>query len=323
MRYLITGGAGFIGSHLVEALLRGGDEVTVLDNLSTGSDSNLARVGKRVEFVRGSILDPLLVDDIVARVDTVVHLAAAVGVQLIMERPLQSFITNIRGTENILEAAHRYRCKVLVASSSEIYGKSNDAPFREDGIRILGSPQAIRWAYSTSKAVDEILAFEYYRERGLRAVTVRLFNTVGPRQTGAYGMVVPRLVEQALQNRPLTVYGDGRQSRCFCHVADVVDAVIGLLDEPRAEGDVFNVGSTEEITILELAHRIIAATKSSSEIEFLDYRDVFDPGFEDMRRRVPDISKISNLIGWKPTRSLDQIVAEVAAEKKEPLGTTV
>src|SRR5918999_2361577 len=228
-----------------------------------------------------------------------------------MERPLHSFITNIRGTENILEAAHRYRCKVLVASSSEIYGKSNDAPFREDGIRILGSPQAIRWAYSTSKAVDEILAFEYYRERGLRAVTVRLFNTVGPRQTGAYGMVVPRLVEQALQNRPLTVYGDGRQSRCFCHVADVVDAVIGLLDEPRAEGDVFNVGSTEEITILELAHRIIAATKSSSEIEFLDYRDVFDPGFEDMRRRVPDISKISNLIGWKPTRSLDQIVAEV------------
>jgi nucleoside-diphosphate-sugar epimerase len=315
MRFLVTGGAGFIGSHLVEELVARGGEVTVLDNLSTGSLENVSRVRGDIRFVHGSILDPLLVDELVAESETIVHLGAAVGVQLIMERPLQSFITNIRGTENVLEAAHRSRRKVLVASTSEIYGKSNDAPFREDGVRILGSPQVTRWAYSTAKAVDEILAFEYYRERGLPTIVVRLFNTVGPRQTGAYGMVIPRLVEQALAGEALTVHGDGRQSRCFCHVADVVSALVELLDEPAAVGEVFNVGSTEEISIFDLARRIVGATRSSASIKLVPYQQVFEPGFEDMRRRVPDITRIGNLIGWRPSRTLDQVIEEVVAEK--------
>ena len=261
-RYLVTGGAGFIGSHLVEGLLARGDEVSVLDSLSTGRLSNLvtARDDPSFSFVQGSVLDELAVDEAVRNCDVVVHLAAAVGVKLIVEQPLYSLTTNIKGAISVLEAAHRYRRKVMVASSSEIYGKNNANTLNERADRVLGSPAVARWAYSTSKAVDEMFAYAYNRERDLPSVVVRLFNTVGPRQSPAYGMVIPRLVRQALAGEPLTVFGDGTQTRCFCHVSDVVGALVGLLDEPLAVGDVFNVGSSEEISIEELAHLIIART---------------------------------------------------------------
>lgn len=320
MRYLITGGAGFIGSHLCEALLARGDEVSVLDDLSTGDLSNLGPVREQIEIVHGSVMDPLLVDEMVEKTDVVVHLAAAVGVRLIVEKPLRSFLTNIKGSENVLEAAHRWRRKVLIASTSEIYGKSTQPAFKEDDDRILGSNKISRWGYSTSKAVDEILAFAYHRERGLPVVVVRLFNTVGPRQTGAYGMVIPRLVAQALKGEPLTVHGDGQQSRCFAHVEDVTRALLGLLEEPRAEGDVFNIGASEEVTIVELAERIIEITGSSSRIDKIPYEEAWDEGFEDMRRRVPDTTKIRDLIGWMPTVSLDQIIRDVVAEMSESSG---
>lgn len=313
MRYLVTGGAGFIGSYLVEALVRDGHEVAVLDNYATGDRSNLSQVSDQITMVQGSVLDTLLVDELVEQVDAVFHLAAAVGVRLIVEHPLRSFLTNIKGSENVLEAAHRWRRKVLLASTSEIYGKYSDGPFKEDDDRVLGSTQVSRWGYSTSKAVDEILGFAYSRERGLPVVLVRLFNTVGPRQSSAYGMVLPRLVEQALAGEPLTVHGDGQQTRCFCHVSDVVRALVGVMDDPRAEGDVFNIGSSEEVTIVELAERIIARTGSSSKIDKIPYEEAYEGGFEDMRRRVPDTTKIRNLIGWEPTKNLDTIIDEVGA----------
>ena len=315
MRHLITGGAGFIGSHLAEALVARGDHVIILDNLSTGRSENLAEIAGDVELIHGSVLDALLVDEFVPRSDVVIHLAAAVGVRLIVEQPLRSLITNIRGSENLLEAAHRYRRKILIASTSEIYGKNQRASFREIDDQVLGSPSVSRWSYSTSKAVDEILAFAYHRERQLPTVIVRLFNTVGPRQTGAYGMVLPRLVEQALRDNALTVHGDGRQTRCFCHVSDVVAAMLLLLDEPKAEGDVFNIGSSEEVSILELAKRVIGATGSRSEISLVPYDEAFGEGFEDMRRRVPDTSKLRSLTGWKPSHSLDGIIAEVVSDQ--------
>lgn len=311
MRYLITGGAGFIGSHLAEALLRRGDEVAILDNLSTGAADNLVDIRPKVRFIQGSVLDPLLVDEQVEAADCVVHLAAAVGVRLIVEKPLRSFITNIKGTENVLEAAHRYRAKVLIASTSEVYGKSLGDPFREDDDRLIGSNKISRWGYSTSKSVDEVLAFAYHRERGLPIVIARFFNTVGPRQTGAYGMVLPTFVNQAIAGKPLTVYGDGKQSRCFCHVQDVVRALLGLLDERAAEGDVFNVGSTEEVTMRQLAQRVIDMAGSSSSVELVPYDQAYEAGFEDMRRRVPDISKIKATIGWSPERNLDDIIKEL------------
>lgn len=311
MRYLITGGAGFIGSHLVEALLALNHEVSVLDNLSTGDVSNLAEIKDRIHLKQGSVLDPLLVDEMTEACDVVIHLAAAVGVRLIVEKPLRSFITNIKGTENVLEAVHRYRRKVIIASTSEVYGKSMGDPFKEDDDRLLGSNDISRWGYSTSKSVDEVLAFAYHRERDLPVVIVRLFNTVGPRQTGVYGMVLPNFVRQALDGAALTVHGDGLQSRCFCHVDDVVEAVLGLLDHPSAEGDVFNIGSTEEISILDLAQKVIDAAGSSSTIQLMPYDKAFDEGFEDMRRRVPDISKIKNTIGWEPRRNLDHIIKEL------------
>jgi UDP-glucose 4-epimerase len=319
MRYLVTGGAGFIGSHLVEALVARGDQVTVLDNLSTGDASNLAAVEGRYRMVHGSVLDALLVDDLVAEADVVIHLAAAVGVRLIVEKPLHSLITNIRGSETVMEAAHRYRRKVMIASTSEIYGKNENAPFKEDDDRVLGSTKVNRWGYSTSKAVDEILAFAYYRERNLPTIVVRLFNTVGPRQSPAYGMVIPRFVDQALKGEPLTVYGDGGQSRCFCHVSDVVRALSSLLDDPRAIGDVFNVGSTEEVTIAELARRVIEVTGSSSDVRFIPYDEAWEEGFEDMRRRVPDIGKVNELLGWTPRLTLDQIIESVASTVREGL----
>lgn len=319
--FLITGGAGFIGSHLTEALLARGDSVVALDNLSTGRLANLDPVASHphFRFVHASVLDELAVDEAVHGVDVVVHLAAAVGVKLIVEHPLRSLTTNIRGSEIVLEAAHRYRRKILLASTSEIYGKAG-GPLHETTDRVIGPPSVARWAYSTAKAVDEILAFAYHKERGLPTVVVRLFNTVGPRQSPAYGMVVPRLVRQAIAGEPLTVFGDGTQTRCFCHVRDVVRALIALLDDERAEGDVFNVGSTEEISIHQLAMRIIERSRSGSPIEFVPYERAYESGFEDMARRVPDIRKVQALTGWQPSHTLDEILDETIVEARAERG---
>jgi UDP-glucose 4-epimerase len=314
--YLVTGGAGFIGSHLVEALLARGERVTVLDNLATGRLRNLDAVGRHpgLRFVQGSVLDELMVDELVHECDVVVHLAAAVGVRLVVEQPLRSFTTNIRGSEIVIESAHRYRRRILLASTSEVYGKNATMPLVESADRVLGSTTVVRWAYSTAKAVDEILANLYHHQRGLETTVVRLFNTVGPRQSPAYGMVIPRLVRQALAGQPLTVFGDGRQTRCFCHVTDVVDAILRLLDHPGAIGEIFNVGSQEEISILDLAQRVIDQTSSPSAIELVPYTEAYASGFEDMLRRVPDTTKVHRLTGWRPTRSLEQILAETISE---------
>ncbi len=313
MKVLVTGGAGFIGSHLAEALLQRGDEVTILDNLSTGRYENVAHLDGHAGFhvVIGTILNEALVDKLVERCDVVFHLAAAVGVELIIKKPLESLMTNIRGSEIIFEMAHRYRKKVLIASTSEIYGKNTNGPLREDTDRVLGSPLKSRWSYSTSKAVDEIFAHVYWKEKGVPTVIVRLFNTVGPRQSGAYGMVIPRFIGQALAGKPLLVHGTGRQSRCFLHVRDVVGAMQKLMDHSAAVGEGFNLGSQEEVTIEELARRVIRLTKSSSRIEFLPYEQAYEEGFEDMMRRVPDISKVQQLIRFRPTMSLDEIITSV------------
>lgn len=313
MHFLITGGAGFIGSHLAESLLADGHQVTVLDNLSTGSLANLDHVMTQPGFlfVQGSVVDPYLVDDVVERCDVVVHLAAAVGVELIMQQPLRAFTTNVRGGEVVLEAAHRYGKKTFMASTSEIYGKNGGEPMVESADRILGPTDVVRWSYSTSKAVDEILTTLYHRERGLPTVIARFFNTVGPRQTPAYGMVVPRLMRQALLGEDLTVYGDGLQTRCFVHVTDAVGAIRRLLDCDAAVGTTVNVGSTEEVTILELAHRVIEIADSPSQVRLVSYERAFGAGFEDMRRRVPDISAVRDLVGWQPTADLDTILADI------------
>ncbi|HEX3426031.1 MAG TPA: NAD-dependent epimerase/dehydratase family protein [Acidimicrobiales bacterium] len=322
--YLVTGGAGFIGSHTVEALLARGDSVIAVDNLSTGSRVNLAAVEHhpRLRFVAGSVLDEPLVDELVNQSDVVIHLAASVGVKLIIEQPLRSFLNNVRGSEVVIGAAHRYRRTILVASTSEVYGKNGSRPLREDDDRLLGATSVSRWAYSTAKSVDEIMAFSYHRERGLPAIVTRLFNTVGPRQSPAYGMVIPRLVRQAVAGEPLTVYGDGLQTRCFCHVSDVVTALLLLLEEPLAVGEAFNVGAPEEVSILDLAQRIRAATGNRSPVVLVPYDEAYDPGFEDMRRRVPDISKLRGLTGWSPTRPLSAILDEVIAEAQgEPMAS--
>jgi len=315
---LITGGAGFIGSHLAEALLARDDHVVVLDNLSTGRFVNLDAVGAHphFRFVQGSILDELVVDEAVHECDAVIHLAAAVGVKLIIEQALRSFTTNIRGSEVVLGAAHRYRRPVLVASTSEVYGKNNAGPLSETMDRVLGPTTTERWSYSTAKAVDEILAFLYHRERGLPAVVARFFNTVGPRQSPAYGMVIPRLVRQALAGEPLTVHGDGQQSRTFCHVGDTVEAILRLLDEPAAVGEPFNIGGTREISVMELAELIRERTGSASRIELIPYEQAYARGFEDMRRRVPDTTKLRELTGWEPSRSLEEILDDVIAESR-------
>ncbi len=316
--YLVTGGGGFIGSHLVEALLARGNDVVVLDSLSTGQLPNLevARTHPNFRFVQGSVFDELLVDELVHECDAIVHLAAAVGVRLIMEEPLRSLNTNIRGAEIVIEAALHYRRKILVASTSEIYGKNSAVPLQETSDCILGSPTVPRWAYSTAKAVDEILAFAYHQERNLPAVVVRFFNTVGPRQSPAYGMVIPRLVEQALAGQPLTIYGDGSQTRCFCHVSDVISAVLAVLEHPDAVGEIFNIGSDEEVTILELSQRILEHTASSSEIQLIPFDKAFQSAFEDIPRRVPDTSKVRALTGWHPTLTLDDILQETIAQTR-------
>jgi UDP-glucose 4-epimerase len=314
MRFLVTGGAGFIGSHLCDHLLEAGNEVDVLDDLSTGSVENLAHleIHDGFHYTVGSVADGDVLDALVAQSDVVVHLAAAVGVRLVVESPVRAIETNVHCTEVVLAHAERHGKPVLVASTSEVYGKSSALPFREDGDLQMGSTDKSRWAYACSKAIDEFLAMAYWRERGLPVIVVRLFNTVGPRQTGSYGMVVPTLVSQALAGKPLSVYGDGRQTRCFCHVSDVVGALTGLIGEERAYGKVFNVGATTEISILDLARRIIALTGSSSDVALTAYADAYGDGFEDMYRRVPDITKIGELTGWSPTRSLDDVVLDVA-----------
>ncbi|MFC6086331.1 NAD-dependent epimerase/dehydratase family protein [Sphaerisporangium aureirubrum] len=320
-RYLITGGSGFIGSHLTDALLARGDSVVILDNLSTGRTANLDHVADhpRLRFVQGSVLDELMVDELVHQCDVVVHLAAAVGVKLIVQQPLRSLTTNIRGSEIVIEAAHRYRRKILITSTSEIYGKNSGGPLSETSDRILGSPAVVRWAYSTAKAVDEILANAYHKERGLPTIVVRLFNTVGPRQSPAYGMVIPRLVRQAVAGVPLTVFGDGDQTRCFAHVSDVIGALLLLLDHDGAVGGTFNVGVGREVSILELAKLIIDVSGSTSGIELIPYAEAYEEGFEDMARRVPDTTKLRALTGWRPRRTLDDILAETIAEARSDL----
>ena len=318
MNVLVTGGAGFIGSHLAERLLERGHRVLALDNLSTGQHENIAHLTGRndFEFVLGSILNVDLVDDLAARADVIFHLAAAVGVQLIVEKPLESLATNIRGSEIVFEKAHKYGPKILVTSTSEIYGKNTSDRLHEDDDRILGSPLKSRWSYSEAKAIDEILAYTYWREKGLETVIVRLFNTVGPRQTGHYGMVIPRFVSQAIRGEPVTVYGDGTQTRCFCYVGDVVDALIDLINEPDAYGKVFNLGGQEEVSMKELAERIIKIADSESPVRFVSYEDAYEEGFEDMQRRVPDIDRANALVGFTPKASLDDIIDMVVTSQK-------
>ncbi|UCB57014.1 MAG: GDP-mannose 4,6-dehydratase [Candidatus Omnitrophota bacterium] len=314
MEILVTGGAGFIGSHLCEKLLNAHHDVTALDNLSTGKYANVAHLkgDKKFNLVVGSILDKKLIDKLCEKTDVIFHLAAAVGVELIVKEPLESLTTNIKGSEIVLDMARRYNKKVLITSTSEIYGKNTSGPLKEEDDRILGSPLKSRWSYSTAKAVDEMLAYVYWKEKGLPTIIVRLFNTVGPRQTGSYGMVIPRFVAQALKNEPLTVYGDGAQSRCFLHVQDAVGALVKLMERPQgAVGGVFNVGSQEEVTIKDLAEKIIQLTHSSSQIVYIPYDKAYEEGFEDMQRRVPDIGKIQRLIGYEPTVSLEGILKSV------------
>ena len=318
MKYLVTGGAGFIGSHLCDALLERGDSVVVLDNLSTGNKKNIEHLvgNPSFELIEGSILDVEIVDKVVASVDHVLHLAAAVGVFTIVDKPLETLTTNLRGTENILEAAYKHQKEVLIASSSEIYGKNSGGALNEESDRIVGSPLKSRWSYSEAKAIDESMAFFYYQEKKLAIRIVRFFNTVGPRQVGHYGMVVPRFVSAALKNEPLTVYGTGSQSRCFCHVKDAVAGVLAVIDSNATLGEVFNIGNDEEITIEDLAHEIIELTGSTSAIEKVLYEKAYAPGFEDMQRRIPDIGKIKRVVGWAPKLSLDSIITDIANHLK-------
>jgi len=316
MRHLVTGGAGFIGSHLCEQLLANGDEVLVLDDLSTGRYENIAHLerGGKCRFVLGTVIERDLVTECVRESDTIFHLASAVGVKLIIDQPVRTIETIVDGTNNVLCVAARYRKPVLLTSSSEVYGKSEKVPFAEDDDRVLGATTHRRWSYACAKALDEFLALAHRYEYRLPVVIVRLFNTVGPRQTGQYGMVVPRFVQQALAGRPISVYGDGKQSRCFAHVRDVVETLPRLISHPDAVGRIYNLGTNEEVTILELAERVKALTGSKSEIEFIPYEQAYVEGFEDMRRRVPDLSRIAAAVGYKPKRSLDDILKDVIEE---------
>ncbi|HHE37370.1 MAG TPA: NAD-dependent epimerase/dehydratase family protein [Candidatus Cloacimonetes bacterium] len=313
MKILITGGAGFIGSHLAEKLLKEGNEISVIDNLSTGRFSNIRHLVKNQNFkyTINSVLNRDILQKLISEAEQVYHLAAAVGVKYIIDNPLLSLKTNIAGTENVLEFANKFKKKVLVASTSEIYGKANKVPFKEEDDRLLGSTHISRWSYSSAKAIDEFLSLAYYREKKLPVVIVRCFNTVGPRQTGQYGMVIPKFVKSALLNHPITVFGDGKQSRCFTDIEDVVGGLIKLMNEKKAEGQIFNIGSSEEITIEELAHKIKKLTKSRSKIEFIKYEDAYEEGFEDMIRRAPDLTKIKNMIGYKTKYNLDKILEKV------------
>jgi len=316
MKALITGGAGFVGSHLAEALVARGDEVFVLDNLSTGSIENIEHLKghPRFHYTIESIMNEPVTAELVDRVEVVFHLAAAVGVRLIVESPVNTIETNVHGTEMVLKLANKKKKKVVVASTSEVYGKSGIVPFREDADLVLGPTSKGRWSYACSKAIDEFLALAYHKEKRLPVVLVRLFNTVGPRQTGRYGMVIPSFVKQALQGRPLTVFGDGTQSRCFTYVSDVVEQLVALAEEPRAVGEVFNVGNDrEEITIGDLARRVKARTGAKSEVVLVPYDQAYEEGFEDMQRRVPDLAKLRALTGYVPKVQLDEILDRVIA----------
>jgi len=319
MRFLITGGAGFIGSHLSEDLLGSGHSVVAIDDLSTGRMQNVHALShnKRFQLVVESITNTTVMDRLVSECDIIIHLAAAVGVELIVRSPVHTIETNVMGTENVLRTARRYRKKILIASTSEIYGKLTNVPFNEDDDSLMGATTHHRWAYATSKALDEFLALAYHKEMGLPVVIFRLFNTIGPRQRGRYGMVVPRFVRQALSGSDITVYGDGKQCRCFCDVRDVIPAIKGLAESPEAEGRVFNIGAKDEITIIDLARKVKSMCDSQSSIILVPYEQATEQGFEDMRRRIPDTSRINELIGWNPTITLDDTITDIIQQSKE------
>jgi UDP-glucose 4-epimerase len=321
MKALLTGGAGFVGSHLAEALLDRGHEVIVIDDLSTGSMDNILRLKSRqgFEYVIDTVMNEPLTAELVDRADVVLHLAAAVGVKLIVEAPVRTIETNVHGTEVVLTHASKKGKLVVIFSTSEVYGKSTAVPFNEDADLVMGPTPKHRWAYACSKAIDEFLALAYHRERKLPVIVVRLFNTVGPRQTGRYGMVIPNFVQQALAGEPITVFGDGRQTRSFTFVGDVVDGLIRLVGEPRAVGQVFNIGNTEEVSILDLARRVQSMTGSQSEIVLVPYEKAYEEGFEDMPRRVPDLTKIQALVGYRPTLGLDDILRQVVDHSRAAL----
>ena len=312
MRVFITGGAGFIGSHLADHYVTAGHEVTLLDNFSTGSQTNIAHLEGTLKTVDGDIRNIELIESLTQDSDLVLHMAAALGVNTILESPLESMSTNITGSEVVLLAAAKYNKRIIIASTSEIYGKNPKQPLSETDDRVVGAPQKIRWTYSDAKAIEEAMAFALHQEKKLAVTTVRLFNTVGPRQTGRYGMVVPRFVQAALKNDPVTIYGDGTQSRVFCHVADAVKAIATIANTSLTIGDVYNVGGTGEVTIKELAEKVIAVTGSKSTITYTPYSDAYPAGFEDIQRRVPDISKIKSAIGWSPANDLHQIISDIA-----------
>jgi UDP-glucose 4-epimerase len=316
MRAFITGGAGFIGSHLADSLLARGDTVTILDNMSTGSEKNIAHLEGKITIHEGDIRDKELVDKLVKESDTVFHMAAALGVKNIMEHTIESIDRNFTGSEVVLNAATKHNKRLLIASTSEIYGKNPNQPLNEESDRVVGAPQKIRWTYSDAKALEEAVAHTLHKTHGLKVTTVRFFNTVGPRQTGQYGMVVPRFIQAALKNEDIIIYDDGSQSRVFCHVEDAVRAVLTLTDTDSTIGDYFNVGGTGEVTIKQLAEKVIERTQSTSQIKYIPYTDAYPAGFEDMQRRVPDITKIKNTIGWQPTHTLDSIINSVAASYK-------
>ena len=314
MRVFITGGAGFIGSHLADALVARGDAVTILDNMSTGSASNIAHLEGKIEIIKGDIRDVATVEKAMANADLVLHMAAALGVNTILESPIESVSTNFTGSEVVLQAATKLNKRIIIASTSEIYGKNPKQPLNELDDRVVGTPQKIRWTYSDAKALEEAIAHALFLTKGLKVTTVRLFNTVGPRQTGRYGMVVPRFVQAALAGQPITIYGDGTQSRVFCHVADAVKAILFLAADDKSIGEVYNIGGVGETTIKQLAEKIIERTKSTSAITYTAYDNAYPAGYEDMQRRVPDTTKIKNAIGWSPERTLDSIIDDVAAE---------
>ena len=314
MRFFITGGAGFIGSHLCDALLKEGHQVSILDNMSTGSAANIAHIKDQIEIHQGDIRDAVLVEKAMASADLVLHMAAALGVNTILDNPIESVSTNFTGSEVVLTAATKLNKRIIIASTSEIYGKNPKQPLSETDDRVVGSPQKIRWTYSDAKALEEAIAHALFLTKQLRVTTIRLFNTVGPRQTGRYGMVLPRFVQSALKNEPITIYGDGTQSRVFCHVADAVRAILTIAKTDSTIGAVYNVGGVGETTIKQLAEKIIKQTKSSSTITYTPYDQAYTAGYEDMQRRVPDISKIRSSVGWSPTKTLDDIIDDVVAE---------
>ena len=313
MRVLITGGAGFIGSHLCDVLVARGDEVSILDNLSTGSKGNIAHLEGKIKVAQGDIRDQALVESLVANSELVLHMAAALGVDNILENPIESISTNFYGSEVVLNAALKYDKRILIASTSEIYGKNTKQPLSETDDRVIGTPQKLRWTYSDAKALEEAIAHFLFLTKQLRVTTIRFFNTVGPRQTGKYGMVIPRFVRSAIENKPLKIFGDGSQTRVFCHVIDSVKAVLAISINDKTVGEVFNIGGRGEISILELAKLIIKQTNSKSEITFTDYKDAYATGFEEMARRVPNISKLNNFTGWEPKLGLDTIINDVSS----------